>query len=257
MKSGFFAFFKKECTELWRGGKLAILLVVFILFGIMNPAIAKLTPWLMEQMADELAGSGLSVSAVTVDASASWAQFFKNIPMALVIFIVLFGGCLTNECRRGTLIPLLTRGLSRHAVVAAKGAVMALVWTAGYWLCFGITLGYNLYFWGGENTAHYALAAVFPYLFGLWLAAVLLFVSAVAKSGTSVLAGIAALVVACYLAGMLPGVARWLPTSLLSAQAFAAGAGEAAEFSRAVLVAGVSGAAGYAGAVFGFGRKMV
>ena len=84
MKSGFWVFFKKECTELWRGGKLMILLAVFVLFGIMNPAIAKLTPWLMEHMADELAGSGLSVSAVTVDASTSFTQFFKNIPITVL-----------------------------------------------------------------------------------------------------------------------------------------------------------------------------
>lgn len=257
MKSGFWAFFKKEFTELWREGKLWILLAVFAVLGIMSPAVAKLTPWLMEHMAEELAESGLSVSAVTVDASTSWAQFFKNVPMAVIMFVVLFGGSLTNECRRGTLIPLLTRGLSRSAVVAAKAAAITLVWTAGYWLCFGITLGYNIYFWGREKTAHYALAAVFPYLFGLWLVAMLLAVSAAANSGTGVLAGIAVLIAVCYLAGMLPGVARWMPTGLMSAQAFAAGSGEASQFVRAAAVAGISGAAGYVGAVFGFARKMI
>lgn len=257
MKSGFLAFLKKECMELWRSGKLLVLLVVFVLFGIMNPAIAKLTPWLMEQMADELAGSGLSVSAVTVDASASWAQFFKNIPMALVLFLVMFGGSLTNECRRGTLIPLLARGLSRHAVVAAKAVAIVVVWTAGYWLCFGITLGYNLYFWGRGEMVRYVLAALLPYLFGLWLVMMLLAVSVVAKSGTSVVAGLAALVALCYLFGMLPGVARWLPTGLMAAQSFAAGAGEFSEFAPAAAVAGMSGAAGYAGAVLGFGQKLI
>lgn len=51
----FFVFVKKECMELLRTGKLTVLLIIFILFGIMNPAIAKLTPWLMEAMADTLA----------------------------------------------------------------------------------------------------------------------------------------------------------------------------------------------------------
>lgn len=257
MRSGFWAFLKKECLELWRGGKFMVLLVVFVMFGMMNPAIAKLTPWLMEQMADELAGSGLSVSAVVVDASASWAQFFKNIPMALILFIVLFGGSLTNECGRGTLVPLLTRGLARHAVVAAKAVVMVTVWTVGYWLCFGITLGYNLYFWGRGEMGRYALAALLPYLFGLWLIMLLLAVSAVAKSGSSVLAGLAVLVAVCYLSGMLPGVARWLPTSLISVQAFAAGQGEFREFACAAAVAGVSGAAAYIGAVALFGRRLI
>lgn len=257
MRTGFFAFFKKEWLELARGGKLFILLAVFVLFGIMNPAIAKLTPWLMEQMADELAGSGLVVSAVTADAAASWTQFFKNIPMAALLFIVLFGGSLANECERGTLIPLLTRGLSRHSVVGAKAALIALVWTAGYWLCFGITLGYNAYFWGSGENARIFTAALFPYLFGLWLIAMLFLFSVPAKTGTTVLAGLAALLVCCYAAGMLPSAARWLPTKLLSAQSIATGQEKAAEFVRASAVAAASGAAGYLGAVFGFERRRI
>ena len=42
------AFMKKEWMDLVRSGRLMILLVIFLLFGIMNPAIAKLTPWMME-----------------------------------------------------------------------------------------------------------------------------------------------------------------------------------------------------------------
>lgn len=83
------AFMKKEWLEQLRSGRLAILGILFALFGIMNPAIAKLTPWLFEVMADTLEGSGLSVTVVTVSAMDSWMQFFKNIPMALIVFILL------------------------------------------------------------------------------------------------------------------------------------------------------------------------
>ena len=257
MKTGFWAFFKKEWLELVRGGRLLILLAVFVLFGIMNPAFAKLTPWLMEQMADQLAESGLAVSAVTVDAQTSWAQFFKNIPMAALLFIVLFGGCLTNECERGTLIPLLTRGPSRRSVIGAKGALLCLVWTAGYWLCFGITFAYNAFLWENRGAARIFTAAVFPYLFGLWLIAMLFLLSVPAKTGTAVLAGLAALLVCCYAAGMLPGAAAWLPTKLLSAQALSAGQEKASEFARAAAVAAVSGTAGYLGALSGFERRLL
>ncbi len=43
----------------------------------------------------------------------------------------------------------------------------------------------------------------------------------------------------------------------MSAQAFAAGTGEASQFARAAAVAGISGAAGYVVAVLGFSRKMI
>lgn len=257
MRNGFFAFFKKEWLELVRGGRLFILLTVFVLFGIMNPAIAKLTPWLMEQLADELADSGLIVSAVTADASASWTQFFKNIPMAALLFIVMFGGSLTNECERGTLIPLLTRGLSRYSVIGAKAALISFVWTAGYWLCFGVTLGYNVYFWGNEGNACVFTGALFPYLFGLWMIAMLFLFSAFAKTATAVLAGLAALLVCCYAAGMLPGVTLWLPTRLLSAQAACGGREAAAEYARASAAAAASAAVGYITALRSFGRRII
>ena len=44
------AFMKKEWMEWNRTGRALILLLVFALFGIMNPAFAKLTPWMMEML---------------------------------------------------------------------------------------------------------------------------------------------------------------------------------------------------------------
>ena len=68
----------------------------------MNPAIAKLTPWMMESMADSIAETGLVVTAVEVDAMTSWTQFYKNAPMALIVFLLMFAGILTSEYQSGT-----------------------------------------------------------------------------------------------------------------------------------------------------------
>ena len=106
------AFTKKEITEQARTGKLLFLGILFVLFGIMNPAVAKLTPWLMEQMADSLADMGMNITEVTVTAMDSWVQFFKNIPMALIAFVLLESSIFTKEYRSGTLILSLTKGLS-------------------------------------------------------------------------------------------------------------------------------------------------
>ena len=123
------AFLKKEWMELVRTGRLLLLLLVFILFGIMNPAIAKLTPWMMEIMAGQLAESGFTLTAVTVDAMTSWSQFYKNIPMALLLFVLLFGGIFTSEYQKGTLIPVVTKGLSRRRIAAAKMVLLLGTWT--------------------------------------------------------------------------------------------------------------------------------
>lgn len=58
------AFLRKEGMEFIRTGKIWILLIIFILFGIMNPAIAKLTPWMVETMSDSLAESGIDRKSV-------------------------------------------------------------------------------------------------------------------------------------------------------------------------------------------------
>ena len=72
------AFLRKEGMEFIRTGKIWILLIIFILFGIMNPAIAKLTPWMVETMSDSLAESGMVLTEVKVNAMTSWNQFYEK-----------------------------------------------------------------------------------------------------------------------------------------------------------------------------------
>ena len=78
------AFIKKETMEQFRSGRLMILGILFVLLGVMNPAVAKITPWLLEILADSLAESGMTVTPVTVSAMDSWVQFFKNMPLGLI-----------------------------------------------------------------------------------------------------------------------------------------------------------------------------
>lgn len=74
----FLAILKKENLECVRSGKLTILCILFLLFGIMNPAIAKMIPWLLKIMSDSLAETGMTVTDTTIDALTSWTQFFKE-----------------------------------------------------------------------------------------------------------------------------------------------------------------------------------
>ena len=114
----FTAFMKKELLEQLRTGKILIFTIIFGLFGIMNPAIAKLTPWMMELMNDQLAESGIIAGSIKVTALTSWTQYFKNMPMALIILLITYGSILTSECQRGTLILLITKGMKdRKSVV--------------------------------------------------------------------------------------------------------------------------------------------
>ena len=122
------AFMKKEWMEQLRSSKVMILGILFVLFGVMNPAVAKLTPWLLELMSESLAESGMVITGVTIGAMDSWVQFFKNIPMALIVFILLESNIFTKEYQTGTLLLSLTKGLSRYQIVISKALMLISLW---------------------------------------------------------------------------------------------------------------------------------
>ena len=117
-------FLKKEWMEQVRNSKVLILVILFVLFGIMNPAIAKLTPWMMEMLSDSLAEAGMMVVEVESDAMTSWIQFIKNIPMGLIAFVLIESNLFTREYETGTLILTLTKGLERYKVVLSKTIIL-------------------------------------------------------------------------------------------------------------------------------------
>ncbi|MBR7098471.1 MAG: ABC transporter permease subunit [Clostridia bacterium] len=234
--SAFFAFLKKELLEACRSGKLTFLLILFFLFGVMNPAIAKLTPWLFEIMSESLEESGMVVTHVTVDALTSWTQFFKNIPMALIVFLLMYSGSFTKEYEKGTLIPILTKGLPRYKVVLSKALVMVTVWTVGYWLCFAVTYAYNAYFWDNAIAVHLASAVVNYWIFGLWTVCLSVLFSVLSKSFSAVLLGTGGCVLASYLLQQLPKLRTYMPTSLMNSASLLLGAEQPQDYTLSLIL---------------------
>lgn len=98
----------------------------------MNPAIAKLLPWLLEIMSEQLAENGMYITEIQVDALTSWTQFFKNMPILLIVFIVMFSSILTAEYQKGTLINVVTKGMKRWKILISKLLTMFVFWMVGY-----------------------------------------------------------------------------------------------------------------------------
>lgn len=232
----FIAFFKKELLESLRSGKLMILAVIFCAVGIMNPAIAKLTPWLFEMLSEELAESGIIVGATQVDALTSWTQFFKNIPIAFIAFIFIYGSVFIKEYDSQTLVLILTKGLARYKVVLAKYSVMLLVWSAGYWLCFGITYLYNDFYWDNSIATGLMPAVLNWWLFGVFVVSLVVLFSVLMSTYGNVLLCTGGVIFASYMLGLLPKVAKYLPTSLMSSGALLIGAEEADKYVFAIIV---------------------
>ena len=237
----FVAFMKKEWMEQVRSGKLIILGIVFVLFGVMNPAIAKLTPWLFEVMAESLEESGMMVTKVEVDAFDSWVQFFKNMPMALIVFVLLESSIFTKEYQSGTLILALTKGLHRQSVVWAKASVLVSLWTVCYWMNFGITYVYNEYFWDNGIVKNLLFSVTCWWIFGLWVIALMVLFSTIASANTGVLLGAGVVAVASYLIGPLPKVSKYMPAFLMDGNSLIYGVKGVDEYKTALVIVIVTG----------------
>ena len=231
------AFLKKEMLEQARSGKLMFLGILFVLFGIMNPAVAKLTPWLLEAMADSMVGGSMTITVSEVTAMDSWVQFFKNIPIGLIAFVLMEGNIFTKEYQSGTLLLSLTKGLARYKVVFSKALVMASLWTVGYWLCFGITYSYNAYFWDNAVAQNLTFSALCWWIFGLWVIALTVLFSTLAKENTMVLAGTGGVVLASSLLSFFPKLQKFLPTLLSDGNELIYGLAESNKYYPALAIA--------------------
>lgn len=234
------AFLKKEWMEQIRSSRLMILGLLFLAFGIMNPAIAKLTPWMMEMLAESMEEAGLAVLEVKVDAMTSWTQFYKNIPMALIAFVLLQSNIFTKEYQSGTLILALTKGLERYKVVLAKALILMSTWTAGYWLCYGVTYVYNMYFWDNSIAKHLVAGAVYWWLIGIWTIALMILFSVMGNSNSTVLLGTGGIFFAVYLASLIPKLKEYMPTELMDGMSLLMGTTEPGDYAKALIVAGIT-----------------
>ena len=250
-----YAFARKEMQESVRSGKLVLFFLLFLLFGIMNPAMTKMTPWLMETLAGSLEESGMMITTMEVTAMSSWMQYYKNIPVAIILFLLLFGGSQAAEYQKGTLIPILTKGLDRWKVVLAKAAVMLLLWTAGYWMMFGITFGYTVYFWDNSVVSHSIFAGFCVYLTGIWLISLMMLFGTCLKSAMASLGGAGGVYLVSYVLGIFPAVQKYLPTSLFDMHSLLSVAKNPADFLPAIFVAIVFSVCHILGAIWIFDRK--
>lgn len=211
----FLVFFKKELVEYARTYKLLIMLVVFAIFGITNPLIAKLTPELMANLMPE----GMSMTIPEPTALDAWAQFFKNTQqMGMIVLALVFSGVVSTEVSRGTLINLLTKGLSRQAVILAKYSAMLFVWSLSVVLSAALTWVYTVYLFPNDQvTVGYLLFAIScMWLFGAFLLASLLSSATLVKGNYGSLLLIGLMLVFLMVVNIIPNAKEYNPIALAS-----------------------------------------
>lgn len=235
MKS-FLSFTKKEIIEHFRSAKIFIITGVFIIFAIMSPMIAKLTPMLIEILSESMAQGNMEITTGEVTAIDSWLQFIKNAPMALIVFVLIESNIFTKEYQKGTLVLALTKGLKRHTVLFSKTFVMLTLWTAEYFMCYGLTYLINDIIWDNSVAKNLNFIAIGWWLMGVMAICLSVLFSAIAKNNIVVLAGTGGFIFGSYLICTLPKIGKFMPTLLMNTSPLIYGLEEASYFIPAVLI---------------------
>lgn len=210
---GFAAFTKKEFLEQLRTFKGFILLAVFFLFGMMSPLTAKLMPEIFKNM--DIEGMTIAIPEPTV--IDAYSQFFKNMSqMGVLVLLLVFGGMLSNELMRGTLVNMLAKGLRRYTVILSKFTAATALWSVGYLLAIVTTYGYTVYLFPGAGVPNLAFSLFCLWIFGCFLLSLILLSSTLAEGnfGGLILSG-AALVLMLML-NILPKAEEYNPITLAS-----------------------------------------
>lgn len=230
------ALMKKEYLGAVRTGKIMILILLFVIFGIMNPAIAKLTPWMMEMLSNSMEESGLIVTNVQVNVLTSWTQFFKNIPIAMIAFALIFSNIFTKEYESGTLLLVLAKGLPRYKVVLVKTVLLLSLWTVGYGICFAITYGYNDYFWDNSIANNLFFSVTICWLFGVWVLCLIVLFSSLLQNSTGVSLCTGGTVLLAYLMSIIPKVKAYSPILLMNANSLLMGEEKIGVYIKAIVI---------------------
>lgn len=211
--NGFMAFTKKEFTEQLRSYKSIILVAVLFLFGMMSPLLAKITPDILSGM--EIQGMTISIPPPT--ALDAYGQFFKNVgQMGIIVMLLIFSGLLSQDVAKGTLIVLLAKGLSRHAVIVSKFVSALVLWTVGYALAAVTAYGYTVYLFSTSAIPNLLYALFCLWLFGAFIIALLLLASTLASGNYGGLLLTAGLLIAGLVLSSFPAIQKWNPVSLAS-----------------------------------------
>ena len=210
---GYIAFIKKEFMEQIRTFRILILFSVFFLFGLMSPLTAKMLPEIMSGM--KIDGMVIAIPEATV--MDAYVQFFKNMTqMGVIVILLVFGGMISNELTRGTLINILAKGLGRHTVILSKYTAALAVWTVVLAFAGLVNQGYTMYLFDTSGIQNILFSLFCLWLFGAFLLALIILSSILTGGSFGGLILTATVLVALLLLNIFPGLEKFNPIYLSS-----------------------------------------
>jgi len=119
---------RKDLLELMRTKRALIVGIIFVVFALMSPLLAKVTPELLKMLEDQI-----QITMPEATAVDSYSQFVKNVSgMCAYVLIIVFAGLIVNERKSGMFNNLLNNGVNRWTFVLSKWLAQVLVVTGIY-----------------------------------------------------------------------------------------------------------------------------
>ena len=208
--NGFASLIRKDALEQWRTFRLPAMGLVFVIFGLMSPPLAKYTPELVDQFAGDI-----EISFPTPTSKDAIDQIIRNLAQTGPIAAILLGmGVIASEKQRGTAALILTKPVTRGAFILAK--FLALMATLGTAVILGCAAGYvyTAILFEPLPVGGYTLFTLLILLSITVYAALTFLGSTIVKSPLPAAGvGLAALAITAALAA-LPGIGEFMPVGL-------------------------------------------
>jgi len=163
----------KEWLEQRRTHRLLIVCLIFLLFGLLSPLLAKFTPEIIKMVPG---GEQLSLIIPPPTVVDAVAQYLKNLTQFGLLLAVLMGmGMVSQEKDKGTAAMVLAKPLSRTAFILAKAAAIGASFLIGTALAAGAGYYYTLLLFEGLPVGGWlALNGLLLVYFGVYAALTLL-----------------------------------------------------------------------------------
>ncbi len=221
--SGFRALLGKELLEQWRTTRLPVVTAVFVITGLTSPLLARFTPEIIEAVG----GGQFRIELPTPTAADAVDQFAKNLgQFGILVAVLLAMGAVATEKERGTAGLILTKPAGRGAFLVAKIVAIAVTLGVATALAGAGAWFYTLVLFEPLPVGGFAASVALQWLSLVAFAAITFLGSTLTRSAVAAAGlGVAAFIVIGLL-GIVPGIARLLPTGLgAPARALALGGG--------------------------------
>jgi len=207
---GYAVLLRKEVIEQWRTRRLPVVAVIFLLFGLASPVLAKYTPDIVK-----LVASSIDIHVPTPTVKDAVAQLIKNLSQVGVLTAILLAmGSVAGEKESGTAAFVLVKPVSRFAFLAAKFSGLAVTIAVAVLICGLAAYLYTDLLFAPLSVLGFGTACFVILLGLLEIAAVTFLGSTLVRSSIPAAGiGIVALVVAGVVAA-LPNVGRFTPLGL-------------------------------------------